>query len=132
MTEHDARILGPKSKAVHDPKAAGEYARGHWFCAMCGADWTPRHVHHILGGRRGRSDEAANFLSVCHDPCHPFCDLAKNLAVVLAFKARIGELTDAAIARLKQLNDGHLPDVVTIPEEWQKKWRQNRPELNGG
>lgn len=132
MTEHDARILGPKSKAVHSPAALAAYARGHWYCAACGADWTARHVHHILGGRRGRSDEEPNLLSVCHDPCHPFCDLAKNLAVVLAFKERIGELTADAVARLQQLNDGYLPPVATIPDEWQEQWKRNRPELNGG
>lgn len=79
MTEHDARIMRPKNRPVDDTDALGEYARAHDWCAACGADYRVRHVHHILGGRCGRSDEDANLLMLCASPCH---DLAEGLDVV--------------------------------------------------
>jgi hypothetical protein len=70
LNEHDARILGPKSKARHDPLALAEFAATHAYCQACGADYRPLQIHHILGGRAGRSDEACNLLRLCSHPCH--------------------------------------------------------------
>lgn len=70
MTEHDQRILGPKSAARHDPDALAAFAASHSYCQACGADYRPLQIHHIIGGRGGRSDEAVNFLRLCGHPCH--------------------------------------------------------------
>lgn len=118
-----------KTKPVSSPAVLGEYARTHWFCMACGADWTARHVHHILGGRCGRSDEPCNLGSVCAMVCHPFCDLAKNLGVVLSMKARIGELDADALERLAALNLKPLPALEEIPAFFAEQFKRNRPEL---
>lgn len=73
MTEHDARILRPKSKAIRDQECLREYAQSHHWCAACGAESHGTHtltIHHIIGGRGGRSDEECNLLMLGWEPCH--------------------------------------------------------------
>lgn len=152
MTEHDRRILSAKTKPADDTDALGEYARAHWFCAACGADWNVRHVHHILGGRCGRSDEAANLLMLCASPCH---DLAEGLDIVysaevffggrrqrdllpklrplgiqLSLKLRLGELSAQDLERLAALHGRTLPDPEPIPAWFVDQFRKNRPEMS--
>lgn len=150
MTEHDARIMRPKNRPVDDTDALGEYARSHWFCAACGADWNVRHVHHILGGRCGRSDEAANLLMLCASPCHdlaegldvreyslrsfknPLLPKLRPLGIQLSLKLRLGELSAQDLERLAALHGRTLPDLEPIPVWFVEQWKRNRPELCGG
>lgn len=64
----------PKTRPVKSVEALGAYAASHGCCAACGADWRPLHIHHIIGGRGGRSDEPCNFLRLCFHPCHALAE----------------------------------------------------------
>lgn len=128
MNEHDRRILAPKIKSVHSPELLGEFARAHWFCQVCGepGDQT---IHHIIGGRGGRSDEHCNLLSCCWLPCHSqFADHSINLPVILTMKLRAGELTEALVDRLGIL-DGTSLELAPIPENLLLAFERNRPEV---
>ncbi len=124
-----------------------EFAASHPFCQACGADWRPLHIHHIIGGRGGRSDEAENLLRLCHRPCH---DLAEGLDVVtspsassalerdhyllpkltlaiqLSMKDRMGELVEG---RLTALHGRTLPEPAPIPLWFRDAFYRHRPEL---
>lgn len=128
MNEHDRRILAPKIKSVHSPEVLGEFARRHWFCQICG-DTRDQTIHHILGGRCGRSDDHCNLLSCCWLPCHSiFADMSRNLPVILTMKLRAGELTTADLERLKIL-DGTSLELAPIPEYMLVTFERNRPEV---
>lgn len=132
MNEHDAKIFLPKNRPLSSRKTLADYARNHWFCACCGAEGE-RTLHHIIGGRGGRSDEEVNLISLCWKPCHEFADLASNLGSVLAFKERAGELDDAGRERLAVLNGKSLPEDRTMPEWPLRLYAANRgPELSEG
>lgn len=131
MNDHTRRILADKNKPVHSPETLAEYHRTHWYCLACGRDCEGT-VHHIIGGRGGRSDEFPNLFYACWFPCHSvFADMTKNLGAVLAMKARAGELDAAGESRLEALNGKRLPEVRVIPEHFQTSWKMNRPELSG-
>lgn len=126
MTEHDARILSDKTRPVKDRDALQRYADLHYFCAGCGCEDKPRQLHHIIGGRGGRSDEAVNLLSLCFDICHPFADNSRNLGVVLTWKIRVDGLTAADLARLAVLHGRTLPTPEPIPELFRILYTKHR------
>ncbi len=150
MTEHDRRIMAPKAKAVKDRDVLQSFAESHPFCAACGSDRVALHIHHIVGGRGGRSDEDVNLLRLCFRPCHDLADglsvrgpmevrdghlrapgpvLPKlPLAVQLSLKRRANELTDEGLARLAILHGKNLPEEQPIPELFVTLYRMNRPE----
>lgn len=145
-----------KTRPVKDRDILGEYARRWSFCAACGLEegTVAMHLHHIVGGRGGRSDENCNLLKLCWSPCHdlaggldvpfvhydPASDQWKNgrlmpkltLGIQLSLKARLGELSVADETRLTVLHGRCLPDREPIPAWFVEAFRRNRPELNGG
>lgn len=128
MNEHDRRILAPKIKSVHSPDLLAEFARRHWFCQICG-DTGDQTIHHILGGRCGRSDEHPNLLACCWITCHSqFADHSANLPIILTMKLRAGELTAADLERLREL-DGTSLELAPIPEKLLRQFEANRPEV---
>lgn len=74
MTRHDLPHRDPrphveKSHPADDRGVLAEFARTHHWCQACGRDG-PCTIHHLIGGRGGRSDEACNLLYLCWQPCH--------------------------------------------------------------
>lgn len=132
MNEHDKRILAPKNRPADDREALAEFARSHFWCQACGREG-PLTLHHIIGGRGGRSDEAVNLFACCWDPCHMLCEgldirrpswthrtmgtipgdlLPKlGLEIVMTMKIRAGELTRPIL-----LNHPGSIELVTSPE----------------
>lgn len=126
LSEHDVQILAPKVKALSDRDALADFARTHFWCQVCGLDGV-HSLHHIIGGRGGRSDEPANLLMCCWETCHSqFADHSRNLAIVLTMKLRAGELDEAARVRLKELHGRNLPDLAPIPADLEEAYRLNR------
>lgn len=137
----------PKTHPIDSREALADFARTHWFCQACGADYRPLQVHHILGGRCGRSDEPCNLLRVCGHPCHLLAeqlDVPDDLfeqrsgrvllpkifdGMALSMKLRVGELIEADLARLSVLNLGRPLDLLPIPEWFVDQFKRNRPEL---
>ncbi len=160
MTEHDARIMAPKSKAVKSRTTLGEFADAHYWCMACGRDG-PATIHHIIGGRGGRSDELCNLLYLCWSPCHQLAEseniqdpsddgllrdrdgkvvgmvafqryLPKiTLGIALSMKLRCGELDAAGLSRLAVLNGCSLPDPEQIPEWFQTQYARRMREREG-
>lgn len=139
MPEFIRNPLAPKNKPVDNPAFSRQWRREHRWCMVCGREPDVPSVHHIIGGRGGRSDEAANFLLACWYPCHMVIEghrISVNgallpplpLGVVLSMKARSGELSDADLARLQVLHGRRLPDLLPIPVEFDRAYRLNRPE----
>lgn len=148
MNEHDRRILGPKSKPVSSRDALAEFARSHHFCQACGKDGDAT-IHHIIGGRGGRSDEACNLLYLCWEPCHmlaegldvPHPDWGRwhyatrllpklTLGIQLSMKFRADELTPETMDRLEHLHGRALPPMEPIPKLFIQLYRRNRPETS--
>lgn len=121
-----------RRKPVKDPALLAAFADSHYWCQACGryGDCT---IHHIIGGRGGRSDEACNLLYCCARPCHlDYADHSRNLGVVLSMKLRAGELTEADIDRLQELHGKRLQDLEPIPEPFASKYRMNQLQRLGG
>jgi hypothetical protein len=150
VNEHDARLLGPKAKAVSDADCLAAFAGSHAYCQACGADYRPLQVHHMIGGRGGRSDEACNLLRLCGHPCHLLaeglnvsnpansvsapCEVRPRLLpkLTLAIQLSIKRLRDPAEfneMRLTVLHGRRLPDHEPIPMFFTNLFWQNRPEL---
>lgn len=120
-----------RRRPVKSIKALADFKRGHEFCQACGKP-SEITIHHILGGRAGRSDEACNLLACCWEPCHrEFADHTANLGVVLSMKLRAGELTQADLDRLQELNGKRLPDLAPIPAEYVESYERNTAMRNG-
>lgn len=123
---HSRRILAPKNRAIDDPDVLAAFARAHWFCQVCGLDGDCQ-IHHIIGGRGGRSDEECNLLYSCPRPCHlEWADHSANLPIVLTMKLRAGEMTAADANRLEVLHGRNLPDFAAIPIEMIEQYERNR------
>lgn len=67
----------PLPQRKTDLRVRRDYRERFTCCQLCGRDFPLRgewrHVHHIVGGWTGRSDEPANFLCVharCHEKIH--------------------------------------------------------------
>lgn len=150
---HTRRILAPKNKPVEDRLVLEEFARSHWYCQACGrpeSSSVALTIHHIIGGRGGRSDEFCNLLRVCWFPCHMLFEghhvLRKDwitrgeghdpylpimcYMVAMAMKERVGELTGEGYRRLEALHGKNFPEPVPIPEPFVELFRKNRPELH--
>lgn len=132
---HARRTFAPKNKPRHDPEAISTFAREHWYCQCCGkygdfGVYGTLTIHHIIGGRGGRSDEPCNLFAACWIPCHSqFADMTVNLPIVLTMKLRAGEMTVEDVERLETLNGCNLPDLAPIPEEMMIQFERNRPEV---
>lgn len=130
--------LSPKVRAVKSRLTLADFARSHPFCQACGAEPEALHIHHIIGGRGGRSDEECNLLRLCGLPCHWLAEglgvrnqfgepIPKlSLGIQLSLKLRAGELDDAALARLTQLHGKRLPDLEAIPSYFERLYRINQ------
>ncbi len=117
--------FAPKTRPVKSVATLAAFAKSNHWCQMCGKDG-PATIHHIIGGRGGRSDEAVNLLYCCLRPCHlEFADHSRNLGVVLSMKLRAGELDDAALERLTVLHGKRLPDLAEIPEYFTTRYEMN-------
>ncbi len=115
-----------RRKPVKDPDALAAFADSHFFCQVCGREGACT-IHHIIGGRGGRSDEARNLLACCLRPCHlEWADHSKNLGAVLSMKLRAGELDQEALDRLQELHGKRLPDLAPIPERFAVSYERNR------
>lgn len=120
-----------RRKPVKSIKALAAFKRSHSFCQVCGKEGEVT-LHHILGGRAGRSDEACNLLACCWEPCHrDFADHAANLGAVLSMKLRAGELTQSDLDRLTELNGKRLPDFAEIPDRFRVSYEMNMKMRNG-
>lgn len=128
LPSRDERPLR-KLNSVKDRDVLQEYAETHHHCALCGSESRARQIHHIIGGRGGRSDERVNLLMVCFFPCHPFVDLASNLGVVLYVKMLEGELDGVGMERLEVLHGKTLPEFEPIPEPFWSDYRKNRGRM---
>lgn len=111
MTDRDRQILGPKSKAVDDVPMVREWRNRHDYCAACGLRG-PITVHHILGGRDGRSDEACNLLALCWSPCH---QLAEGLDVRFHDVRGVKRLS-GNVAELLAGNEPTVDDLPLMPK----------------
>lgn len=140
--------LAPKVKAVKSRLTLADFARSHPFCQACGAEPEALHIHHIIGGRGGRSDENCNLLRLCGLTCHwlaegldvqcPAADALFTgvfkmtrlpklpLGVQLSLKLRAVELDNAALARLTQLHGKRLPDLEAIPVYFERLYQINQ------
>lgn len=126
LTEHDRRALANKVKPLDDPDALAAFALSHWFCQLCGLEGQ-HSVHHIIGGRGGRSDEPVNLLFACWIPCHSqFADHSRNLPAILTAKIRAGELDEAGMTRLALLHGRTLPEPGPIPQTFEESFRKHR------
>lgn len=146
MNEHDSKIMAAKSKAVDDVDFVRRWRSTKWFCAACGRAGEIT-VHHLIGGRGGRSDEACNLLALCWEPCHMLAEgesiprpirgefqddhpgyLPKiTLAIALAMKLRV-EPEEYCEMRLTVLHGRRLPEPAEIPTWFETLFRRNRPE----
>ena len=137
-----------RRKAVNDVHAVRAWRLKADWCAACGRTFNEFHsptVHHILGGRCGRSDEPCNLLALCWEPCHmlaegydiPFIDYDRmqsrlmpkiTLAIAIALKQR-ADPDEVDLDRLAELNGKPLPDAVEVPEFFNALFLNNRPEF---
>ena len=145
-----------RMKAVDDVPAVRAWRMKRDWCAACGRAFNEFHnptVHHIIGGRGGRSDEPCNLLALCWEPCHMLAEgldipdprdkfnvlvssgesrsrlLPKiTLAVAIAMKAR-SDPDEVDLDRLAELNGKPLPDATEIPAFFNALFLHNRPEF---
>lgn len=122
----------PKIRSVSSKAALRDFADSHFWCQCCGRE-PGGSIHHIIGGRGGRSDEACNLLMACLRPCHlEFADHSRNLGVVLSIKLRAGELGEADLARLTVLHGRRLPDLAEIPAYFTTQYDLNAMRRKAG
>jgi hypothetical protein len=108
-----------------DPRVLQAYAATHDRCACC---WLPKRaqrfgwwleLHHIIGGKGGRSDELCNLLMLC-TRCHMICEGAK-------FKQENGEpfptITFGMILALKCEADPDQFDLTRIAQLYRPNYR---------
>lgn len=143
MNEHDARIMAPKLKSVHDPAITAEWSQRMWFCHACGAASDNLTTHHIIGGRGGRSDEWCNYLRLCWHPCHvlvhesverlPKITLGialtmKLLAVLATSKPTLPKLLVGLLAGYPNMSFKHSADEWN-PKRLEALHGRNLPDL---
>ena len=104
----------PDPERVKEPKLLERLHREWRYCMGC---WRRRlasgrlELHHIVGGTKGRSDEACNLMMLCSDRCHPNVNteaMPLGLLLVLRWYAE-RETTDWV--RLAILRRSFLPDL---------------------
>lgn len=100
-----------KSKAIKDKDAAREWALKQDCCVNCGTS-NGLSVHHIVGGRGGRSDEPCNFLCLCM-PCH---DLAEDRDVRGPDGRLLPKLTEGNCVWLKAKYNHREHDAERLQE----------------
>jgi len=113
--------FAPKSKAVKDKHAAREWALKQDCCVNCGRR-DNLSVHHIIGGRGGRSDEPCNMLCLCM-PCH---DLAEDRDVRGPDGELLPKLTEGNCLWLKMTYNPKEYDAERLQE--MKRCRLDDPE----
>ena len=119
-------------------------AQPHWYCAACGRT-EGLTVHHIIGGRGGRSDEPCNLLCLCWNPCHLLAEGldVRNAGPLAACKDLLLPKITLAVAltmkletdpeeydevRLTILHGRPLPQLFARPHFFLWNFRKNRPE----
>lgn len=116
-----------KPRRNRDGNVLGEYVESHESCANCGATWRTfgcwLEVAHILGGRFGRHDVAANLLRLCNICHHEILIGKQQLGFYLWLKNELGELDRDA---LQEIIAGcgtsyRLPEPVEPPKAWRRK-----------
>lgn len=116
----------PRADAVKDPELLRYLHHEMWRCSnpWCAnpdftdpfAPWSQLELHHIIGGRGGRSDERTNTLPLCRW-CHQGPQsIVDNLGFVLFLKWwQAGEEIDWR--RLSVLHGRFLPDLLSYDGE---------------
>jgi len=135
LPHSDPRPHLVKSKPVDDVPFVRAWRDRHFFCAACGRSG-PITVHHIIGGRGGRSDEACNLLALCWEPCHLLAegmDIIRGLpkittGIALSMKQRV-DPAEFDLERCQVLNGRQLLELEPIPAWAETLFRRNRPEF---
>lgn len=135
MTDHDKKILAPKTNPSKDENAYREWSARRVFCYACGypGDWLPLQTHHIV--KPGRSHDACNLVRLCHrDHClaegldvREFGKLLPKLTIgmCLTLKQHM-DPDEYDAARLEQLRGSRLPDAEPIPEYFLEQYAKRR------
>lgn len=111
IATRDGRHLSPEYIAYIDSdewkaRAARHRKEAEWHCQVCGrlhGNSSTLDVHHNTYGAFDGNEPAWSLIAVCHDDCHPVCDMLRRS------KSRPGEYDD---------DDGYL--FTLKPEAEQK------------
>lgn len=136
MTEHDKRILSPKTHPSKDEDTYRAWSAQRTFCYACGhkGDWLPLETHHIV--KAGRAHEPCNLIRLCHrDHClaegldvrDERGELLPKLTIGMCLSLKsIQDPEEYDAARLEQLRGSRLPEPEAVPEYFMRQYAKRR------
>ena len=104
----------PQPVRIKSPENIAAYRRRFARCQVCGSDKDGIHVHHIVGGTKGRDDSRTNLISLC-PPCHGNANgsgLPRGLILWCKWRT---DLKGTDWATLAYLHRAFLPDLIVDP-----------------